>query len=298
MTASTARQLKFDAIGAPWVIDIESDISDELFAQASDDIAARIETFDQTYSRFRADSLVTKAASTAGQYTLPDDAEILLKFYRQLYDVTDGMVTPLIGDVLASAGYDAAYSLMPDKNISTADRWDDVLKYDHPILTVTQPAILDFGAAGKGYLVDIVGQILHDRGINNFMVDASGDILRRTTHGDSIRVGLEHPSDPTEAIGVAQLGSGSICASAGNRRTWAGLHHIMNPYTATPVTGVIATWVMAESTMLADGLATALFFTEASKLQAKFNFQFCLVRADYSSESSAGFAAELFEAAA
>ena len=38
-----------------------------------------------------------------------------------------------------------------------------------------QAAMLDFGAAGKGYLVDIVGQVLENHGIKNYVIDAGGD---------------------------------------------------------------------------------------------------------------------------
>ena len=76
-----------------------------------------------------------------------------------------------------------------------------------------------------------------------------------------MRVGLEHPRDPSKAVGVVELHDGALAASASNRRAWgAGLHHVLDAVTGEPTNDVIATWALADTAMLADGAATALFF--------------------------------------
>ena len=107
------------------------------------------------------------------------------------------------------------------------------------------------------------------------MVNAGGDIR---TKGRTLRVGLENPADTTQAIGVAEISNISICGSAGNRRAWDKYTHIINPKTAKSPTETLAVWVVAESTILADGLTTALFFTEPNLLKDKFNFEFFLLK--------------------
>ncbi|MBV6760325.1 FAD:protein FMN transferase [Rhodococcus opacus] len=54
----------------------------------------------------------------------------------------------------------------------------------------------DVGAAGKGYLVDLVSRTLTEEGIDRFLVDASGDMRHRGA--EAVRVGLEHPGFPAE----------------------------------------------------------------------------------------------------
>ena len=84
-----------------------------------------------------------------------------------------------------------------------------------------------------------------------------------------VDVGLEHPYDPARAIGIVSLGAGALCASAANRRAWGdGLHHVLDGTTGAPVRTVVASWAMAASAMVADALATALFFVDGSRLQA------------------------------
>ena len=147
------------------------------------------------------------------------------------------------------------------------------MSWDGQNLTTIRPVTLDVGAAGKGYLVDLVGELLVDAGMNDVVVDASGDI-RRWGEG-SIRVALEHPADPTKAIGVINLGNGAICASASNRRTWGdGIHHVIDATTGLPTSTVIATWVIAPTALMADGVATALFFGDAARIAAEFDVQY------------------------
>lgn len=287
-----ASQYVFEAIGTHWQIDIYQDISLEQQQALETAIRQRIAVFDKDYSRFREDSLVTAMSHNAGDYTLPEDALALFVFYKQLYDLTDGLVTPLVGNLLSDAGYDAQYSLQQKKALSAPPSWQEALAYDHPKLTITQPVLLDVGAAGKGYLIDIVALVLEAHGISAYCVDAGGDMIHRNT--SPIRVGLEDPGDTSKVIGVATLQNKSLCGSAGNRRAWGNMHHIIDPVSLQSPTTIRAVWVLAETTMLADGLTTALFFVSPEALSDVFSFEYLIVRDDYSVEQSSAFPAALF----
>ncbi|MES2213429.1 MAG: FAD:protein FMN transferase [Patescibacteria group bacterium] len=283
---------EFEAIGTHWRIDVYTQITQDEEESVLQKIKSRIEIFDLAYSRFRQDSLVTRMSHTAGEYIVPDDAEHMMSLYRVVYEVTGGAVTPLVGQVLSDAGYDAEYSFV-EKEMSRAREWDDVLEYEHPKLVLKQPALLDFGAGGKGYLVDIISELLEQNGILEYCVDASGDMRHRHTI-ENLRVGLEHPDDPSQVLGVVVISNQSLCGSAGNRRRWGRFHHIIHPENLSSPDDMLAVWVTADSTILADLLTTALFFVPASVLQQKFNFEYLLLRPDYSIEKSEGFVAEVF----
>jgi thiamine biosynthesis lipoprotein len=202
-------------------------------------------------------------------------------------------MTPLIGQTLVQAGYDAEYSLKPGK-LTTPPEWDEVLKYNFPNLTLKKPALLDFGAVGKGYLVDIIGELLESQGVASFCINAGGDILYKTATGVKLDVALEHPANPDMGIGVAHLKNQSLCGSAANRRAWVDFHHIINPATLTSPKELSAVWVVADSGLLADALTTALFFVDQSVLQKHFDFAYALVSEDMSLAHSANFPAVFF----
>jgi thiamine biosynthesis lipoprotein len=234
---------------------------------------ARIEVFDRTWSRFRTDSLVARIAAAPGVWEFPDDAPPLFDLYRRLYVATDGAVSPLVGRALENLGYDRTYSLRPNGRTTAVPAWDDAISWDGHALTTVRPVSIDVGAAGKGYLVDIVCGMLAEAGHEEFVVDGSGDIRQRGAA--AIRVGLEHPRDTTKAIGIANLHNRAICSSATNRRAWGdGLHHVIDATTGLPTTRVIATWAIAATALEADGISTALFFTEPARLSASFEYDY------------------------
>jgi thiamine biosynthesis lipoprotein len=282
----------FEAIGTHWVIELFEDVAnpDDLLAV----IKQRIDVFDQTYSRFRDDSLVTQMATKPGTYTLPADAEPLFDLYEQLYKISKGKVTPLIGNLLEDTGYDANYSLSPRQTIRSLPSWEDALEYAYPTLHVRQPVVIDLGAAGKGYLVDIISGLLSDAGVRNFCVNAGGDMYVSDPPEGALAVALEHPDNLTQAIGIAKLTEGSICGSSGNRRAWRGYMHILDPQQKQSPQHIKAVWVCAQSALIADALSTCLFFMEPDVLTEYFEYDYAIVNSDNSLVYSRNFPAEFF----
>jgi FAD:protein FMN transferase len=292
----TPVRFEFEAIGTHWIIDIAGDLSSTNQQNLLQKITARIEVFDRTYSRFRDDAAIMKASREPVELALPEDAAPLFELYADLYRLTGGMFTPLVGQLLADSGYDKDYSLHAHEPLVTPPGYDEVVSFHRGILKTTEPVILDFGAAGKGYLIDIVSRILEDENIHNYTVDAGGDIRFRNDRHEPIRIGLENPANGKQVVGTIDIFNESICASSGNRRKWGSYHHIMNPLTLKPVEDIIATWVVAKTTILADGIATCLFFTDAQTLRSHYEFEYLLLKKDFKVEKSKGFSAELFTA--
>jgi len=256
------------------------------------DIDERVASFDRTWSRFRDDSLVARISTTAGRYVFPSEAPALFDLYRRLYEATDGAVSPLVGRALETLGYDRDYSLRPGGAPSPVPAWDDAVSWDGEALTALRPVGVDVGAAGKGYLVDLVSEVLTRHGVTDHVVDASGDMVH--AGAGSLRVALEHPRDATKAIGLVELRDQALASSATNRRTWGdGLHHVIDVTTGLPTSGVVATWAIAADAGLADGLATALFFA-GPELERHFAFEWVRMFTDGRVEHSARFEGELF----
>jgi thiamine biosynthesis lipoprotein len=265
----------FEAIGTRWRIDTAAELEPGVRAAVTE----LTEGYDALYSRFRADSAVARLAAGGGRLELPAHGADLGRLYSALYRLTGGSMSPLVGSVLEHQGYDARYSFVPKGPPAPARPWDAALQWEGPVVTARGPVVLDVGAAGKGQLVDLVGGLLAEAGHTEYLVDASGDMLH--SGPVPVTVGLEHPYDPTRAIGTVQLLGRALCASASNRRVWAdGLHHVVDARTGRSVATVVATWVLAADTMTADALATALFFAEPEVLSAEFAFDFVQVFSD------------------
>lgn len=260
MLAVTGHAWRFDAIGTSWEIATDS----ELEAAARAAVTAVIDDVDEFWSRFRADSVVSRLSREGGRVALSARHVPLLEAYAALSDATAGAVNPLVGASLEALGYGPTLSLVPAAPVAAPIDWRSRVRWDDESLEAEAGAIIDVGACGKGLLVDLIGATLGEHGVERWTVDGSGDLL---VAGRVERIALEHPFDPTRAIGVAEVADGALCASATNRRSWGGgLHHVLDARTGAPVREIAATWAVATDALHADALATALFFDGGPRL--------------------------------
>jgi len=283
--------LQFEAIGTHWQIDI-SQIEPSHYSSLTVKIHQIIDDFDKVFSRFREDSLVTHISKKTGTFSLEQSSLDLFKLYFDFYNKTNGLFTPLIGQALSDAGYDKSYSLKPKRKLITPPNWVEVISLTGNKLTILKPSLLDFGAAGKGFLIDLVGKLLEENNVFEYCIDAGGDMLH--SGKEPSIVGLENPTDSTSVIGTIPIRNQSICASAGNRRKWDKYHHTLNPKTLSSPDVVIATWVIAKKAQIADALTTCLILNPHLDLYQDYEFECLLLYKNYSVEKTPGFTAELF----
>ena len=280
-------------------------------------IRAFVEEYESVLSRFRADSLVSRMASAehGGDFEFPSWAQPLFAIYSEFYDATRGAFDACIGADLLALGYNNSVQFVPESAASAGKNdnsssyswsnyhralpvmWADISRDDgSTTLCTNQPVQLDFGAAGKGYFVDLVTQIIKEELSEqlhadfDFLVNAGGDMRACFSEENSqIKVALENPFDTTQAVGVASIASGALCASSAARRRWKVKDancladnafesnliatHLINALDGVPSQKLSASWTYipaktcAFPTAYADALATALFISQESDLQ-------------------------------
>ena len=285
-------------------------------------IRAFVDEYESVLSRFRADSLVSRmaCAEAGGDFEFPAWAEPLFVLYDEFYAATHGAFDACVGADLLALGYDNSVQFVPESAASASDdsdswanyrralpvTWADISRDDgSTTLHANQPVQLDFGAAGKGYFVDLVTQIIKDElggemsADCDFLVNAGGDMRACFSDEDyQIKVALENPFDTTQAVAVASISSGALCASSTARRRWkvdaSSLDadafesnafesnafetnliatHLINALDGVPSQKLAASWVYiptktcAFPTAYADALATALFVSQENDLQ-------------------------------
>lgn len=270
--------LQFEQIGTQWEIEC-----DDLGSDGVQKIHTYAEWFDAQFSRFRDGSLIEKLASSPGTYTVPEDLVTMLLLYLPVESLTGGRVTPTIGDLLVTLGYDKTYTFV-EKDHSAKRPLIPLTQAlsieDSQTITIHHPVMLDLGALGKGYLIDQLAHLLdrHTPQDSSYTINAGGDIRHSGTK--PLTVGLEHPADSTKLLGTVPVHNGAIAASAGNRRQWNKYHHLVDPKTKRPVDSVIASWVLCEEATRADLLATALFFCSPEHLQHQYQFEGVVIYRD------------------
>lgn len=307
-----------------------------------------VEEYESVLSRFRADSLVSRMARAkrGGEFEFPTWAQPLFALYSEFYAATHGAFDACIGADLLALGYNNSVHFIPQsaaglgKNEnSSSDSWSNYRRAlpitwadisqggGSTTLCINQPVQLDFGAAGKGYFVDLVTQIIKeelsgDSPANSdlpsdcdFLVNAGGDMRACfSKENNQIKVALENPFDTTQAVGVASIASGALCASSNARRRWkvkdaSGFEsnliatHLINALDGIPACDLCASWAYVTSktcdfpTAYADAIASALFVSKESDLQKivqNVGAEFAVMQPNHMLRKTAAFPARFF----
>lgn len=335
-TPKTTSQMTDSAESDNQHANLTSQMTDSAESDMREAVAALLRTYEHTLSRFREDSLVAamRRATHGGSFDFPDWAGGLFDLYDALHEASDGAIDPCVGEDLTRLGYGPAYTFAAQPNarayagaVHGRATWHDSVERHGCTLITRGPVSLDFGACGKGYAVDLIAALLRNGGCNDerntdhhagpnanraadraLVIDAGGDLLVHLGQSPDqpvpLRVALEHPSDSTQAVGVAEIMDGALCASAPSRRHWGEqsgmrLHHLLNAIDGMPADSVAAAWAYvpqqaAFPCATADGLATALFVTPPDRLRARFRFECAFIDADGMLHASRDFPATLF----
>lgn len=126
---------------------------------------------------------------------------------------------------------------------------------------------LDFSAIAKGYGVDLIGQLLKNTGIENYLVDIGGEVLAngKNPKSEDWVIGINEPKEGAslDAIQAKVQLSGKALATSGNYRNFYEVNGIKYSHTINPKTGLternslLSASVFAPTCMLADAYATA-----------------------------------------
>ncbi len=284
---------EYESMGTHWKITIWDEIAENRCNEIFTTIEEKSKRFDELYSRFKKTSLVWKITESKGVIEVPKEFTEMLSWYMKFYEISNKKLNPCIGYAISDLGYDDTYSLSPKEIIRRVpDFFEAVIIIDDTHIELKEKVLFDFGALGKGYFVDLIASFLKSENIKHFLVNGSGDIFYEG-NGNPIKAGLEHPNDPTKVIGTISMEKGSMCASGINRRAWSEYNHYIDPETLSSPKEIIATWVIADTAVVADGLASILFFV-APETITDMQFEYCILNKDYQVKRSEGFEVELF----
>lgn len=266
---------------------------------------SEMKRIESAYSRFLPSSDLSSLNSNLGKWQEASGEFLhLLVRAEEFRQKTEGNFDIALKSALDALGYDEDYSFKPKKSaqsIQAALRWLlPAIQIDAKRRRVLLNREIDFGGFGKGYALDCVKALLESNGAFHYYINAGGDIFaRKGTDSDCApwEILLEHPDDPTRAVGKITLDNQSIAGSAPNRRKWGESHHLLNARTKKPVQGVKAIFVLSGTGIEADAYATALFtagFEEGIALSAYLPVEMLFISGKGKMYQSKGFKAEIF----
>jgi FAD:protein FMN transferase len=260
---------RFKALGGPCALHVYAD--DEAALRAGEVEALRIEA---KYSRYRADSVVSRINAAAGgaPVAVDDETAALLDYAaaahqqsRGLFDITSGVLRRAwdfkAQRVPAQAEIDALLPLIG---------WHQ-MQWERPHIRLPRAGMeLDFGGFGKEYAADRIAAVLRSHGIRHGLVDLAGDICVLGPHEDGSpwQVGVQHPRSEG-AIATVPLRHGAIASSGDYERGFVRdghrYSHLLDPRSGWPVQGLVAVSVLADQCLIAGTATTCALLLGADE---------------------------------
>jgi len=197
----------------------------------------------------------------------------LLELSATLSQTSEGLFNPTIGKLIRLWGFndeEHETGLPPDneaiKQLVNARPDMKDLEFQGIRMRSSNPDVtLNFGALAKGFGIRKEMQMLADMGIKNAVINAGGDLEVMGKNGNRPwRIGILHPRKKETVMAyIDTQGHESVFTSGDYERyfTYEGkrYHHIIDPRTGYPATGVQSVTVIHPDAAVADAAATALF---------------------------------------
>ena len=239
-------------------------------AQHAIDEVARIET---KYSRYRADSALSRINAAAGADWVAVDAETeaLLDYAALQVQASGGLFDPTSG--ILRRVWDFKTPRVP-----TADElapvlaligWDGVEREPGRVRLARAGMELDFGGFGKEYAADRAATALRAAGASEGYVNLGGDfhVFGPRPDGAPWTIAIQHPRNPRGTVASIQVRQGGLTTSGDYERYFEldgrRYCHILNPRTGMPVQGLQGVSVLAPSALAAGSLCTLAMLHEA-----------------------------------
>lgn len=150
------------------------------------------------------------------------------------------------------------------------DRVTRALRFDHDSVRV------DLGGIAKGYAVDEAARVLRQAGIEDALVDLTGNMaaLGHPAGRDHWVIGVRDPHDRVPYFARLRLDPGECISTSGKYEQFVAQDgrtygHIMDPRTGRPVEGLISVTVVSGSAFTCDAWDTPLFVLGGYKARVK-----------------------------
>jgi len=267
------------------------------------DIDSVIRAVNHSLSTYQPNSLISQI--NKGKVLKLDQQFIdVYNAAKKIYVETGGLYDPTIGILVNAWGF-GPQKKIPDiaEDSTIVDSLKHYVGYDylsideHGFLQKKYPQVyIDYNSIAKGYAIDRVGEMLSDKGYQNYLVEIGGEVLARGKNKAKNRdwlVAIDNPNRQKGNKFISKIAlSNQAMATSGNyrkyyidKKTGKKYVHTIDPKTGYPaIRHLLSASIIANNCTMADGYATACMVMglQASKkfLQKHPELQAFLVYSD------------------
>lgn len=265
----------FDAMASCCEIRLAATNEDSARALARHAIG-EVVRIEAKYSRYRADSVVSRINAAAGMDWVDVDEETaaLLDYAGTLFDASGGLFDITSG-VLRRA-WDFRRAVLPSEAELAAllplIGWACVAREGKRIRLPQQGMEIDFGGFGKEYAADRAAAILRDLGVRHGYVNLGGDfhVIGPQPGGQPWMIGIQDPRQAEACAATIPVASGGLATSGDYERYFERdgrrYCHILDPRTGQPVAAWRSVSVLGPLAVAAGSCSTIAMLSQAAAI--------------------------------
>jgi thiamine biosynthesis lipoprotein len=257
-------------MGNRFEISVVSENADWAAARIGEGVAEikRIENLLTTFDDNSQANLINRQAGIAPVQVDREVFDIIKRSIR-ISELTQGAFDITYGSIDKKLwNFDQHMDSLPDE--ATAKRMVRLINYRNVLLDEQNCTVflketgmrIGFGGIGKGYAAERAKLILQQNGVNNGIVNASGDLTAwgQQPDGGNWTIGIADPDTAQHALAHLNITNMAI-ATSGNYEKFVVINgkkysHTINPKTGLPVTGIKSVTVISPNAEISDAMAT------------------------------------------
>ncbi len=230
-----------------------------------------IQRIEKLLTTFSEESQTNEINRNAGITPVVVDLEVfqLIQRANRISKITQGAFDLSYGSIDKSLwNFDVAMKSLP--SVEIAKKSVRLINYNNIILDEKNTTVLlkekgmriGFGGIGKGYAAEMAKRKLQELGVQNGIVNASGDLCTwgTQTNGKQWTVGIADPNEKIKSFAQMNISNKAI-ATSGNYEKFITINdkkysHTINPKTGLPITGISSVTIICNNAEIADAMAT------------------------------------------
>jgi thiamine biosynthesis lipoprotein len=237
---------------------------------ASDAAYREMTRLSNMMNHYDPNSVVSAINNAAGQkpVRVPPELMEVLKMARATSQRTQGAFDITIGS-LRGWRFDPQQPAMPTPaqirtQLPLVDYRHLVLDETAQTAYLTRPGMrIDLGGIAKLYILDAGKRVLAARGVKRAMLNGGGDVeVMGGTTARPWHVGIRDPRVPSQLFAVLDIDEGFVASSGDYERYFfqdgKRYHHILNPKTGYPTTGLRHVTLVSRDLNTVNGISAAV----------------------------------------
>jgi thiamine biosynthesis lipoprotein len=275
--------LQGEAQGTTWTVRYLNDTTNY-----TSEFTALLQAIDRDLSTYLPGSLINRVNAhdrTDTVFAFHDTTQyfsVMFEHSRLIWETTDHAFDPTVYPLVELWGFGLtnraqvdsaeverrlAWVGMQPANIDLIEVMRDSYIYEQTQIRKGNGNVkLDFNAIAQGFTVDLMGDLLKSKNIDNFMVELGGEVYCHgvNSKGEPWRIAIDQPISEGERQfqAIATVTNRAICTSGNYRKFYVEngqrYAHFIDPRTGYPVShNLLSATVMATSAAAADAYATA-----------------------------------------